>query len=63
MTGSDWGLIVTLGVVLAIGALLGGLAGYWAARIEQTKEATMSYRSLHSHVHARLGLKPPRGHS
>lgn len=46
---------------LLIGALCGAMAGYWIGWRGFTKEATMSYRSLHRHVHARLGLKPPKG--
>jgi hypothetical protein len=45
---------------LLIGALLGAFAGYWLSKLEITKEAEMSYRDLHGHVHARLGLKPPK---
>ena len=46
--------------LVVIVALIFLAAGYWLAQLEQTREMLMSYRDLHGHVHARLGLKPPK---
>jgi hypothetical protein len=52
----DWLLLALLGVVLALGVLLG-----WLACLAAAREAFSTYNEIHKWAHERLGLRPPKG--